>query len=194
MSDTHIDGRTKEGRALRAAMRAARGIGPEGEEHEPIRPSTRPDSVRAAEQRAQEIMDSLEGDVGPTSELDIPANLAPEGWEYQLKAVSVVGQENRHHLLAMKRVGWTPVPASRHPHLMPAGYDGPIENKGLMLMEKPKILTDRSRVLEEQEARAQLRNSEERLMDVPANTGPRDVRGKPIMDVKREIMRPIESK
>jgi hypothetical protein len=156
------------------------------------RPNIRPDSVRAAELRAQEILDALDGDVGGANELDIPVSLAPTGWEYQLKAASIAGMENRHHLLAMKRSGWTPVPASRHPHLMPAGYDGAIEIKGLLLMEKPKILTDRSREVEEREARAQLRNSEERLMDTPANTGPRDVRGKPIMDVKRELMRPID--
>ena len=188
MSDpAHIDGRTKEGRALRAAMRANTATDGDVE-----RSQTRPDSVRAAELRAREILDALDGDVGGASELDIPATLAPAGWEYQLKAASIAGMENRHHLLAMKRAGWTPVPASRHPHLMPAGYEGAIEIKGLLLMEKPKILTDRSREIEERDARAQLRNSEERLMDTPANTGPRDVRGKPIMDVKREIMRPIE--
>ena len=189
--EPHIDGRTKEGRALRAAMRAQQAESSD-EPRQDVRPNVRMDSIRAAEIRAQEIMEALDGDIGTGNELDLMGIKAPPGWEYNLKAVSVVGMENRHHLLSMKRTGWTPVPASRHPQVMPAGYDGPIEIKGLMLMEKPKILTDRARELEQREAMDQIRNAEAQLMDVPANTAPRDVRGKPILDVTREIMRPIE--
>ena len=179
-----IDGRTREARAQRAALRSD-GIRPEAHAE------TRPDSVRAAELRAQVILDSLEGSGGAGgNELDIPANLAPEGWEYELKRVSVAGQEDRHHQLGLLRVGWTPVPASRHPWLMPAGYEGPIQIKGLMLMEKPKILVDRARENERREAMDQLRNSEAALREAPPNTAPRD-HPKLVNATSHELMRPV---
>lgn len=177
--EAKIDGRSREARAQRAVSR-----------DEPARDEARIDSVRAAEIRAQEIIDSLDGAETAGNELDIPANLAPDGWEYQLKAETIAGQENRHHMLGLLRTGWMPVPASRHPWLMPAGYEGPIMIKGLQLMEKPKILTDRSRAAEQREALDQVRNSEARLNDAPPNTAPRD---HPKLEnrAKREIMRPI---
>ena len=58
-------------------------------EREDVRSDVRSDSVRAAEIRAQEILDSLDGSDNFGNELDIPANLAPEGWEYELKRVEV---------------------------------------------------------------------------------------------------------
>jgi len=174
-----IDGRSREARAMRSSPR------------EEVREGGERDSIREAELRAQEIMDNLEGEGGAFgSELDIPANLAPPGWEYQLRRVSVAGMEDRHHQLGLLRSGWTPVPASRHPHLMPAHWQGAIEIKGLMLMEKPKILVDRSRAAEEREALDQIRNSEAKLHEAPPNTGPRDHPKTPVI-VSKELMRPV---
>src|SRR5260370_42679853 len=97
-------------------------------------------------------------------ELHIPPDLAPEGWEYQLKREYSAEKEDRHHQLGLLRTGWTPVPANRddrHRALMPAGYDGPIRIKGLMLMEKPKVLVDRARAREQRDARDQVKNAED---------------------------------
>lgn len=161
--EVKIDGRSKAAREMRGAAR------------ETARPDTRPDSVRTAEARAAEIMENLDGSEDYFGdELHIPADLAPEGWEYQLKRVTVADKEDRHHQLGLLRLGWTPVPAERHPHLMPEGYSGSIVIKGLMLMEKPKVLVDRARAREYNEARAQIRSAEDKLREAPPNTAPRE--------------------
>ena len=179
--ETKIDGRTKEGRAMRAGMRP-----------DEIRAESRPDSVREAELRAQEILDNLDGSEMGTNELDIPANLAPPGWRYQLRSETVGGLENRHHMLGLYRTGWRPVLASRHPWLMPAGYEGPIVIKGLMLMELPEVLGKQRDAKEDREALDQLRNSEKRLSEAPPNTAPRDHPQTPAV-VKRELVRPVQT-
>lgn len=162
--ETKIDGRSRAAREARAGVRGGEA-----------RPDARPDSVRAAELRAAEIMENLDGsDDYFGDELHIPSNLAPEGWEYHLKRVTFAEKEDRHHQLGLLRLGWTPVPADRHPHLMPEGSTGPIVIKGLMLMEKPKILVDRARVREQRDARDQVRNAEDKLREAPPNTAPRD--------------------
>lgn len=184
LRDEKIDGRTKEGRAMRAGLR------PDGERAD-SRNDTRPDSVREAELRAREIEESLEGSGGlGGNELDIPRHIIPDGWEYELKSMSIAGQENRHHMLSLLRAGWRPVPASRHPWLMPAGYEGPIEIKGLQLMEKPKILVDKSKDLERREAREQVLNAEAKLSEAPMNTMTRD-HPKLVNATNHEIMRPV---
>jgi hypothetical protein len=180
LREEKIDGRTKEGRAMRAGMRP-----------DEMRAESRPDSVREAELRAQEILDSLDGSETGTNELNIPANLAPPGWRYQLRAETVAGMENRHHMLGLYRTGWRPVPASRHPWLMPAGHEGPIVIKGLMLMELPEVLVEQRYARENREALDQLRNSEKRLSEAPPNTAPRDNPLTPTI-VNREIMRPMQ--
>lgn len=167
LRDDKIDGRSKAAREMRAAVRA-----------DPNRPDTRPDSVRRAEERAAEIMENLNGDEGYFGdELHISPDLAPDGWEYQLKRVTVADKEDRHHQLGLLRTGWTPVPVDRderHRALMPEGWNGPITIKGLMLMEKPKILCDRARDFEKRAAREQLRGAEDKLREAPPNTAPRD--------------------
>jgi hypothetical protein len=185
LNEPKVDGRTREARAMRSGVR--------GEEEASGRPDIRPDSVREAEIRAREIMESLDGDGGAYgNELDIPPSLAPDGWTYELKATSIAGMENRHHMLERLRQGWRPVPASRHPNLMPAGYSGPIEIKGLQLMERPTILVQRAKDLEHRASMDQLRNAEAALADAKPNTGPRDHPGiKP--SVKRELVRAVET-
>ena len=159
-----------------------------------LRQETRPDSVREAELRAQEILDDLDGwDGGQGSELNIPATLAPEGWEYQWRAQTVLGKDNRHHMLNLLRTGWRAVPASRHPWLMPAGYEGPIEVGGQILMEIPKVLAERRRDADKREALDQVMNSEKRLHETPANTAPREEFPDRLKMVRHEIMRPVGS-
>lgn len=164
--ESKVDGRSRAARDMRAGVRDSAS-----------RPDTRPDSVRRAEERAAEIMDNLDGNDYFGDELHISPDLAPEGWEYQLKRVTVADKEDRHHQLGLLRLGWTPVPSDRderHRALMPGGHQGPIVIKGLMLMEKPKILCDRARVNEQRDARDQLRNAEDKLREAPPNTAPRE--------------------
>lgn len=76
----------------------------------------------------------------------IPENLIPEGWSYEWKAQTTMGQENTAHMMHMAENGWTPVPASRHPgYFMPEGYEGPVVRDGNILMERPVELTNEAR-------------------------------------------------
>lgn len=182
-----IDKRRKEYRHLREASSQSSDLRPELRAEGP-----RPDSVREAELRAQEIMEDLDGwDGVQGSELNIPSTLAPDGWEYQWRAQTVLGKDNRHHMLNLLRTGWRAVPASRHPWLMPAGYEGSIEIGGQVLMEIPKILADQRRATDKREAIDQVVTSEQRIHDTPANTAPREEYPDRLKIVKHEIMRPV---
>lgn len=156
-----IDGRTREGRA---ALRS----------RETLRPDTRSDSVKEADDYARQIMDEIGTDVTSFDEFYLDPAEIPEGWEYQWKRIEVLGKEDRGHHLEMMRNKWRPVSASRHPHMMPTGHDGAIIIKGLMLCEIPKMIADQRRKLEKGEARDELANAEAKLHETPANTAPRD--------------------
>jgi hypothetical protein len=141
---------------------------------EAIRPDTRLDSVREAEEYAKSIVAQYGDMPEATDTFYVDPNWAPEGWMYQKVATHIAGKENTFHVQAMKRAGWRPVMAERHPELMPSGHVGPIEQGGLMLMERPKVLNDRALERQNKENRDVLRNAEAKLYDTPANTGPRD--------------------
>jgi hypothetical protein len=77
---------------------------------------------------------------------------------------------------------------------MPAGWDGPIVIKGLMLMEMPATVVDKRKKAEHREAIQQVLNSEAALREAPNGTAPRD---HPALDkaglnkAKREMMQPV---
>lgn len=78
----------------------------------------------------------------------------PEHWDYQWKLKSVMNQDDIERIRQNEMNGWTPVPVSRHPELMPKGWSGEtIEVGGLVLMERPKIFTDEAREDERRAAR-----------------------------------------
>lgn len=86
----------------------------------------------------------------------IDNELIPAGWTYQWITSQVIGKSQK--ISHFMQNGWTPVPASRHPGLfMPLDYEGAIEQEGLMLVERPKVLTDDARREEMDRARNLLR-------------------------------------
>lgn len=164
-------------------------------EAETIRPPVRAavrDSVREAEEYAAKLMNDLGDSIDQHDEFYIDHNVIPDGWSYQWKCTAVTGKPSHHHMLEMKRKGWRPVDVSRHPEMMPDGFQGPIEIKGLMLMEMPTSLVDRATRMRERKAMDELSNSERQLHETPANTAPREEFPDKMRFVKREIMRPIE--
>lgn len=159
-----IEGETPKRGPGRPSLRAA----------ETLRPDTRMDSVREAEEYAQSILDAMGTDNYNPDEFYISPEEIPDGWSYQWKATAVVGKENTYHTLELKRSGWREVMAERHPYKMPKGYTGAITIKGLTLMELPKVLTDKAERAHIRESKEVLRNSEKQLYETPTNTGPRD--------------------
>lgn len=88
----------------------------------------------------------------------------PDGWDYQWKRKSVFGQEDPHYEREILAQGWTPVPLSRHPEMMPPGWAGTnIETEGLALMERPLVFTKEARERERREAVSAVRSKEMQL-------------------------------
>jgi hypothetical protein len=104
---------------------------------------------------------------------------APPGWTYEWKTHTVFNKQFPHYMTALLRGGWSPVPAHRHRELLYPEYaDESIILDGLMLMERPKELTDRRRMRDERKATEQVRTSEAKLSEAPPGTAPRDAHRK----------------
>jgi hypothetical protein len=101
---------------------------------------------------------------------------APPGWTYEWKTHSVWNKEYPQYMNNLYRRGWEAVPATRHRDLIYPDYEGDsIIIDGMILMERPKELTDRQRVRDYRKAVAQIINSEQKLAEAPPGTAPRDV-------------------
>jgi hypothetical protein len=144
----------------------------------PPRPALREEDPRErARKRAEELRSHLgELDDG-TDDFYVDSNAVPDGWEYQWKRHTIYGQEDPAYQVALARSGWTAVPASRHPEMMPAGTnDGVIFRKGMILMECPKEIVDERRTIEKRRAREQVRHKEDQLAGTPDGTMTREHR------------------
>lgn len=116
-------------------------------EREPIREDVR-EPIRAGRVQAKgrdgKLLSRKRGNA--QDRFYVPPEIIPEGWSYEWKAYTVVGQPQDAHQIHMAENGWTPVPAKRHEGLfMPPGHDGSILRDGLILMERPIELTMEAR-------------------------------------------------
>lgn len=150
------------------------------------------DSVAAALARAKEIREGTAYSREAANEFDLPLEIIPEGWSYEWKRHSVYGQIDNDNAMEMYRTGWQAVPAKRHPELMPVGYVGDtIQRKGLVLMERPLVLTMEARERTQQEARRAVADKEASLGQTPAGTMPRDADARTKPRVQTEFYREI---
>lgn len=136
---------------------------------QPMRAAMRDDDPRArAARRAAEIRGHL-GDQGDgADEFFIAADNIPPGWDYEWKRETVMGQEDPAYQVAIAHAGWEPVPASRHPEMMPKGWSQEtIKRKGLILCERPKEISDAARQRELRNARNQLQIKKQQLNEAP---------------------------
>lgn len=99
------------------------------------------------------------------NEFHIPPEQMPEGMSYQWNNHTVLGQANPSYDSFMQMQGWEPVPAKRHPHLMPVGYDpdAPIVVKGQILVERPRELTLEALAEEKAKAFGEVQRKQEQL-------------------------------
>jgi hypothetical protein len=150
-------------------------------------------SRERAERRAAEIMGHLEGalDEGQ-DELALDNVEVPDGWTYEWKRQSVYGKTDPAYDTRLARTGWETVPANRHPAMMPKGHRGEIVRDGLVLMERPKVITERVRKIMYDRARGAVRLKEQQLNEGPPGTFDRvDERGRPTARV-RTTHSPVE--
>lgn len=157
------------------------------------RPDPRPDGPRPAEssrdraaRRAAEIMGHLEENLDEgQDELALDNIQVPDGWTYEWKRQTVFGKSDPAYDTRLARTGWEPVPSDRHPQMMPKGHRGEISRDGLVLMERPKAITDRVKQLMYERARGAVRLKEQQLNEGPPGTFDRvDERGRPMARVK----------
>ena len=153
---------------------------------QPMRAEMRePDPRSAAAKRAQEILENIgQADEGQD---DFRTPKAPDGWTYEWKRNTLFNQEDPAYMTSLLRTGWEPVPAKRHPEMMPIGAMKSIERKGMILMERPSTITDRARQIELQRARNQVRQKEAQLSSAPDGQFDRSNKGDSLVKVRRSV-------
>lgn len=136
-------------------------------ERPPMRSPMRDEDPRAeAARRAAEIRGHLGGMDNGTDEFAAPT--PPDGWSYEWKRKTVMGQEDPAYMIHLARVGWEPVPTKRHPEMMPHnGSHSIIERKGMVLMQRPAVITEEAREIELRRARGQVVAKEAQLSAAP---------------------------
>jgi len=146
--------------------------------------------MERARRRAAELREHGSFDPGG-DKFRFDLSIIPPGWSYEWKRVSIYNAPDPSYQVNLAQRGWDAVPASRHPEMMPIGYEGAtIDREGMRLMERPAEITDEAKAAERKEARDQVRGKEEQVMRAPAGDDSpfdganRDVRGKPL-GVKR---------
>jgi hypothetical protein len=138
----------------------------------PLRPEMREEEPRAAaKKRAAEILQHIGSMDEGTDDFYVSPSQVPDGWTYEWKRKTVYNAEDPAYQVALARTGWEPVPARRHPDMMPTGWKGDtIERKGMVLMQRPKEITDRVLELDQRRARNQVRAKEQQLAAAPPGT------------------------
>lgn len=147
-----------------------------------------PEDPRArAAARAAELREHLGDNLGEgTDEFYIDPAIIPDGWSYEWKRETVLGQPDPSYQVSLAHRGWEPVPASRHPELVPPGWTGAhIPRKGCLLMERPLEITDAVRQQDNRRAREQVRQKEAQLGGAPPGTFERDNKGNPMASIKK---------
>lgn len=132
-------------------------------------------SLARAEARLREIRESLPEGGALRDKFWAPE--APAGWTYEWKVRTVMNEEQSSYIVELARNGWEAVPLSRHPDMMPANWKGEtIEVEGLVLMERPSVLTEEDRAAEVRAAREAVATKEAQLRDGRAgDLGKREV-------------------
>jgi hypothetical protein len=153
----------------------------------PEAPVDENDPRSRAAARAAQLREHLGAGLGEgVDEFYIDPAIIPDGWSYEWKRETVLGQPDPSYQVALAHRGWEPVPASRHPELVPPGWTGAhIPRKGCLLMERPKEITDEVRAQENRRAREQVRQKEAQLSGAPPGTFERDNKGNPLVNVKK---------
>lgn len=135
--------------------------------------------LREASIRAEQLRKKMEEDGGNNDFHDdfyIDPRKIPEGWDYNWKRHTVANMPDPAYETELLQAGWEAVDATRHPDMVPPGYKGPIIRKGMILMERPKEISDMAKDRENRNARELVYNKERELGIAPKGTFERDGR------------------
>ena len=142
--------------------------------------------TRAA-RRAAELRDHLGDDLGDgVDEFYIDPRIIPDGWSYEYKRYTLLGAQDPSYQVQLARGGWDTVPAHRHPELMPDNWKGQtIERRGMILMERPKEITEQVKARELRKAREQVGTKEAQLSGAPPGQFDRDNKGDRLVKIRK---------
>jgi hypothetical protein len=150
----------------------------------PAAPAAEDPRARAA-RRAAELREHGSTDDG-SDKFYINPRIVPDGWTYEYRRFTVMGAQDPSYQVTLATKGWEAVPASRHPELMPLGYTGnTIERKGMILMERPKEITDEAKSRDYRNARDLVRAKEAQISGAPPGTFDRTNKGSPLAKVTK---------
>lgn len=141
-----------------------------------LRPPMRKEyTLSSAQERTAEILGHISTLDEGIDEFYIDRSRIPPGWDMEWKTKTVLGAEDPAQMVAYARTGWEPVPAYMFPDMMPQGWKGnTIERKGMILMMRPKQLTDMARSVDAKRARDAVRAKEQQLSSAPDGQFTRD--------------------
>jgi hypothetical protein len=132
-------------------------------------------SLASAESRTAEILGHVGTVVEGVDEFYIDRSRLPPGWDAEWKTKTVMGAEDPAQMVSYARMGWEPAPLDMFPEMMPQGWKGnTIERKGMILMIRPKKITDMVRQADARKAREQIRAKEAQLSSAPDGQFTRD--------------------
>lgn len=139
----------------------------------PPRPATRP--PQRPPQRDLAALQEDEDSGGPF-EVDLAA--VPDGMSYEWRRITYAGKEDVRHQARAHRRHWTPVPKKRHPEIVGREAaakepEGAIIVDGLMLMERPSVISKEAARLREERARERVSNQVKSLKLTPEGQLPR---------------------
>jgi hypothetical protein len=127
------------------------------------------DSRTRAARRAAELRDHMGSMDDSVDKFYIDSRVIPAGWSYEWKRWSTLNKEDPSYQVELARHGWEPVPASRHPDMMPTNWAGiTIDRDGMRLMERPLEITQEVMRRDKKAARDLVRNKEQQLTGAPA--------------------------
>jgi hypothetical protein len=138
-------------------------------EESPSRPPMRDSAARAAEIRESNAhIEEIQ------NKYDIDPSVVPDGWTYEWKRWEILNKQDPAHMQELARSGWEAVPATRHPEMMPFGYDdtNTIIRDGMILMERPAEITAEARRVQHKAARDQRTQKEQQLQHGPDGITP----------------------
>lgn len=141
-----------------------------------LRPPMRKEyTLASAQQRADEILQHVGSLDEGVDEFYIDRSKIPHGWDMEWKTKAVLGAEDPAQMVGYARTGWEPVPSYMFPDMMPANWKGTtIERKGMILMMRPKQLTDMARSVDAKRAREAVKIREQQIASAPDGQFTRD--------------------
>lgn len=102
--------------------------------------------------------------------------LIPDGMSWEWKRKTVFGQEDKIHMVGLRENHWEPVQVTEaNRHLVGEGQTGAIERQGMILMQRPKYLTEDAHQEALQASIAQRQGQRQSVAQTPAGSAPRSV-------------------